>query len=145
MNWLFELHKTQPVAHAVGVLAFVCVVGMALESVRVKGIGLGTASVLFAGILVGHFGKAVDHHTLDFVKEFGLILFVFTIGLHPFLDDRTIARGNRQGCRDCGHHHEKNCLHGGNDLDKIVDPFASNNRAKRRSASQGSAIVQCNR
>jgi putative transport protein len=81
MNWLFELHKTQPIAHAVGVLAFVCVVGMALGSVKVKGIGLGTAGVLFAGILVGHFGKAVDHHTLDFVKEFGLILFVFTIGL----------------------------------------------------------------
>jgi putative transport protein len=81
MNWLFELHKTQPVAHAVGVLAFVCVVGMALGSVKVKGVGLGTAGVLFAGILVGHFGKAVDHHTLDFVKEFGLILFVFTIGL----------------------------------------------------------------
>jgi putative transport protein len=81
VNWLFELHKTQPVAHAVGVLAFVCVVGMALASVKVKGIGLGTAGVLFAGILVGHFGKAVDHHTLDFVKEFGLILFVFTIGL----------------------------------------------------------------
>jgi putative transport protein len=81
MNWLFELHKTQPVAHAVGVLAFVCVLGMALGSVKVKGIGLGTAGVLFAGIPVGHFGKAVDHHTLDFVKEFGLILFVFTIGL----------------------------------------------------------------
>jgi putative transport protein len=81
MNWLFELHKTQPIAHAVGVLAFVCVVGMALGSVKVKGVGLGTAGVLFAGILVGHFGKAVDHHTLDFVKEFGLILFVFTIGL----------------------------------------------------------------
>ena len=81
MSWLFELHKTQPIAHAVGVLAFVCVVGMALGSVKVKGIGLGTAGVLFAGILVGHFGEAVDHHTLDFVKEFGLILFVFTIGL----------------------------------------------------------------
>jgi putative transport protein len=37
--------------------------------------------VLFAGILVGHFGEDVDHHTLEFVKEFGLILFVFTIGL----------------------------------------------------------------
>ena len=81
MGWLFELHKTQPIAHAVGVLAFVCVVGMALGSVKVKGVGLGTAGVLFAGILVGHFGKAVDHHTLDFVKELGLILFVFTIGL----------------------------------------------------------------
>jgi putative transport protein len=41
MNWLFELHKTQPVAHAVGVLAFVCVVGMVLGSVKVRGVGLG--------------------------------------------------------------------------------------------------------
>ena len=81
MGWLFELHKTQPIAHAIGVLAFVCVLGMALGSVKFRGIGLGTAGVLFAGILVGHFGEAVDHHTLDFVKEFGLILFVFTIGL----------------------------------------------------------------
>jgi hypothetical protein len=38
MNWLFELHKTQPIAHAVGVLAFVCVLGMALGSVKVKGV-----------------------------------------------------------------------------------------------------------
>lgn len=81
MNWLFELHKTQPVAHAIGALAFVCVLGMALGSVKYRGIGLGTAGVLFAGIVVGHFGEPVDHATLDFVKEFGLVLFVFTIGL----------------------------------------------------------------
>jgi putative transport protein len=81
MSWLFELPKTQPIAHAIGVLAFVCVVGMALGSLKFRGIGLGTSGVLFAGILVGHFSEAVDHHTLDFVKEFGLILFVFTIGL----------------------------------------------------------------
>ena len=81
MNWLFQLHQTQPIAHAIGVLAFVCVVGMALGSLKFRGIGLGTSGVLFAGILVGHLGEQVDHHTLDFVKEFGLILFVFTIGL----------------------------------------------------------------
>src|SRR6201987_1584407 len=81
MGWLFELHKTQPIAHAVGVLTFVCVLGMALRSVKFRGIGLGTSGGLFAGILVVHFGEAVDHHTLDFVKEFGLVLFVFTIGL----------------------------------------------------------------
>src|SRR6187397_1602505 len=81
MNWLFELHKTQPIAHAVGLLAVVCVLGMALGSLKFRGIGLGTAGVLFAGILVGHFGETVDEHTLHFVKEFGLILFVFTIGL----------------------------------------------------------------
>jgi len=81
VNWLFELHRTQPIAHAIAVLSFVCVVGMALGSVKVRGIGLGTAGVLFAGILAGHFGEEVDHETLDFVKEIGLILFVFTIGL----------------------------------------------------------------
>src|SRR5678809_545971 len=81
MSWLFELHRTQPVAHALGVLSFVCVVGMALGSLKFHGIGLGTAGVLFAGIGLGHFGEPVDHHTLQFVKEFGLVLFVFTIGL----------------------------------------------------------------
>src|SRR5436190_12476616 len=81
MSWLFDLHKTQPVAHAIGALAFVCVLGMALGSLKFRGIGLGTAGVLFAGIVVGHFGDPVDQHTLHFVKEFGLLLFVFTIGL----------------------------------------------------------------
>jgi putative transport protein len=81
VSWLFELHRTQPIAQAIGALAFVCVLGMALGSLKVRGIGLGTAGVLFAGIIVGHFGNPVDHHTLEFVKELGLILFVFTIGL----------------------------------------------------------------
>ena len=54
---------------------------MALGSVKIRGVGLGTAGVLFAGIIAGHFGKPVDHQTLDFVKEFGMILFIFTIGL----------------------------------------------------------------
>ena len=81
MSWLFDLQRTQPVAHAIGALAFVCVLGMALGSLKFRGIGLGTAGVLFAGIIVGHFGKPVDSHTLHFVKEFGLLLFVFTIGL----------------------------------------------------------------
>jgi putative transport protein len=81
MGWLFELHRTQPIAHAIGALAFVCVLGMALGSLKFRGIGLGTAGVLFAGVIVGHFGNPVDQRTLDFVKEFGLALFVFTLGL----------------------------------------------------------------
>ncbi|MFL6584856.1 MAG: putative transporter [Chthoniobacterales bacterium] len=81
MGWLFDLHRTQPIAHAIGALSFVCVLGMAFGSLKFRGIGLGTAGVLFAGIVVGHFGNPVDHQTLDFVKELGLILFVFTIGL----------------------------------------------------------------
>src|SRR4249920_203256 len=81
MNWLFELHRTQPIAHAIGAIAFVCVLGMALGSLKFRGIGLGSAGVLFAGIIVGHFGNPVESRTLDFVKEFGLILFVFAMGL----------------------------------------------------------------
>ncbi len=81
MTWLLDLHRTQPIAHSVGVLAVVCVLGLALGSIKVSGIGLGTSGVLFAGILVGHFSREMDHATMAFVKEFGLILFVFTIGL----------------------------------------------------------------
>ena len=97
MNWLFELHKTQPVAHAIGALAFVCVLGMALGSLKFRGIGLGTAGVLFAGIIVGHFGNPVDNRTLDFVKEFGLILFVFAMGLQ--LGPGFFAALRQQGMR----------------------------------------------
>ena len=89
MNWLLQIHATHPVAHAIGVLALVCLAGMALGSVKVRGIGLGTAGVLFAGILTGYVGNPVDHATLEFVKEFGLVLFIFTIGLQlgpGFLD-----------------------------------------------------------
>ena len=81
MSWLLDLHQTLPIAHAIGALTFVCVLGMALGSLKFRGIGLGTAGVLFAGIIVGHFSNPVDAHTLHFVKEFGLMLFVFTIGL----------------------------------------------------------------
>lgn len=81
MNWVLRLYEVQPIAQAIGVIALVCVAGMSLGSIKVRGIGLGTSGVLFAGIVAGHFGHPVDHAILDFVKEFGLILFVFTIGL----------------------------------------------------------------
>ncbi len=81
LQWLFDLHQAQPIAHAIGVVAFVCVVGMAIGSLKFRNIGLGTAGVLFAGIIIGHFGNPVDRATLNFVKEFGLVLFVFTLGL----------------------------------------------------------------
>jgi putative transport protein len=97
MHWLLDLHRTQPVAHALGLMAAVCVLGMALGSLRLRGLRLGTAGVLFAGILVGHLGEPVDHATLDFVKEFGLILFVFTIGLQ--LGPGFFATLRRQGLR----------------------------------------------
>lgn len=80
-DWIFEISQTSPVGYAIGMLAFVCAGGMALGSVQFRGIRLGSAGVLFAGILVASFSAPVNKPTLDFVKEFGLVLFVFTMGL----------------------------------------------------------------
>jgi putative transport protein len=97
MPRLLQLSADQPVAHAIGVIVLVCLAGMALGSIKVRGAGLGSAGVLFAGIVTGHFGESVDAGTLDFVKEFGLILFVFTIGLQ--LGPGFFAALRRQGPR----------------------------------------------
>ena len=81
MNWILELQTIQPVAHAVLVLSAVTVLGLAIGHIRVRGIGLGISGVLLAGILLGHFGLNIAPETLAFIREFGLILFVFTIGM----------------------------------------------------------------
>lgn len=97
MEWLYQLSGAQPVAHAIGIVAFVCMAGMALGSVKLRGVGLGTAGVLFAGILVGHFTEPVSAGTLAFIKEFGLVLFVFAIGLQ--LGPGFFAALRQQGVR----------------------------------------------
>lgn len=63
------------------VFSLVAVLGLSLAGLKYKGVGIGIAGVLFAGILVGHLGVHVESEILEFVREFGLILFVFTIGL----------------------------------------------------------------
>lgn len=59
----------------------VAAVGLALGCLQYKRLGLGIAGVLFAGLILGHLGVTADNHVLEFVREFGLILFVFSIGL----------------------------------------------------------------
>ena len=97
MSFLEHLAQTQPIAHAIFELALVAVLGLALGSVTIRGIRLGTAGVLFAGIVIGHFGQRIDHQILAFSKEFGLILFVFAIGLQ--LGPGFFAALRRQGLR----------------------------------------------
>lgn len=70
-----------PVAQGVLALSLAAVVGLALGAVKVRGIGLGVGGVLFAGLVLGHLGLRGDPHVLEFLKEFGLILFVYTIGV----------------------------------------------------------------
>src|SRR6186713_2780047 len=81
MAWLNQLSTTQPVAWAVLVLSAVGALGLVLASLKIRGVGLGITGVLFAGIILGHCGIHIEHGILEFVREFGLILFVFTIGL----------------------------------------------------------------
>ncbi len=80
-SWLSEGHVAQPMAYAVLVLATVAGLGLALGKIKLRGIGLGIAGVLFAGIFVGHFQVGIDRAVLEFGRDFGLVLFVYTIGL----------------------------------------------------------------
>ena len=69
------------VAGAILVLALAAALGLALGALRIRGIGLGIAGVLFAGLILGHFGVRLEAHVLEFAREFGLVLFVYTIGM----------------------------------------------------------------
>lgn len=81
MEWLIDLFKGNSVAHAIFIYSVVIALGVILGKFKLKGISLGATFVLFIGILMGHFGFAVDNNTLKFIQEFGLILFIFSIGL----------------------------------------------------------------
>jgi len=81
MEWFNDLLFGNGVAHSVMLISLVIAVGTILGKVKIAGISLGATMVLFVGIIVGHFGLTLDHETLHFLREFGLILFVFSIGL----------------------------------------------------------------
>lgn len=82
MNWLQDL-LTNPnsIAHIVALYSFVIAAGGLLGKIKFFGISLGVTFVLFVGILAGHFGFTGNPAILSFVQDFGLILFVFCIGL----------------------------------------------------------------
>ena len=82
MDWIQSLlWDSSSVAHIVFLYAFVIAAGVLLGKIKIFGVSLGVTFVLFTGILMGHFGFTGDTHILHFIREFGLILFVFCIGL----------------------------------------------------------------
>ena len=82
MDWLQSLLWDQnSVAHIVFLYSFVIAAGVYLGKLKIFGISLGVTFVLFVGILMGHFGFTAESSILHFIREFGLILFVFCIGL----------------------------------------------------------------
>lgn len=82
MDWIQNLlFNTTSVAHTVILYAFVIAAGVFLGKIKVFGVSLGVTFVLFVGLLAGHFGFVAEKNILHFVQEFGLILFVYSIGL----------------------------------------------------------------
>jgi putative transport protein len=79
-SWIDYLAQG-PVAHAVLAFSLVVALGLALGSLGIHGIRLGTAGVLFAGLFLGQAGLHIDQSILEFARDFGLILFVYTVGL----------------------------------------------------------------
>lgn len=81
MDWLYQLFTHESVARTVILLGVAGALGLSIGKVRVAGVSLGVGGVLFAGLLLGHFELSLHHEVLEFVREFGLILFVYTLGL----------------------------------------------------------------
>lgn len=81
MEWLSSLFLNEGIAHSILMFSVVIALGILLGKIKIAGISLGITWVIFVGIAFSHFGFRVDAHTLHFVKEFGLILFVYSIGM----------------------------------------------------------------
>ncbi len=77
---LAEIHSSNTATSLI-LLSAVAAGGLALGAVKLRGVGLGSAGVLFVGLLVGSFGLGMDPAVTEFLREFGLMLFVFTMGL----------------------------------------------------------------
>jgi putative transport protein len=81
MEWLTQLFTQESIARTVILIGMAGAAGTALGKIRVFGVGLGVAGVLFIGLFLGYLKLSVDAHVLEFVREFGLIIFVYTLGL----------------------------------------------------------------
>ena len=81
MDWITNLLFGVGVGHSIFILATTIMLGLMLGRIKIAGVSLGATFILFVGILFGELGMQVDHTILHFFKEFGLILFVFSIGL----------------------------------------------------------------
>lgn len=81
MDWFWNLYNTPSVGSAILFVAITIAMGLWLGRIKIGGISLGITWILFVGILLGHLGVRVEANTLHFIKEFGLILFVYAIGL----------------------------------------------------------------
>lgn len=81
MNWMNDLLWGDGIGHSILLLSFVIAAGIQLGKIKIFGVSLGITLVLFVGIILGHFGFTINHNVIHFFKEFGLILFVYSVGM----------------------------------------------------------------
>ncbi|WP_290067649.1 putative transporter [Muribaculum intestinale] len=81
MNWFESLFFEQSALQAVCVISVIIAIGLGLGKLRICGISLGVTFVFFTGIMAGHFGLAIDPAILKYAEDFGLMLFVYELGL----------------------------------------------------------------
>lgn len=81
MDWFSSLLFDDGIAHIIMIYAFVIAIGVMMGKIKIFGVSLGVTFVLFVGLAVGHFGFTINSEVLHFIREFGLILFIFSIGL----------------------------------------------------------------
>lgn len=81
MNWLTDIFTEPSFTQAALVLSLICACGLAMGKIKIFGVSLGVTFVFFAGILAGHFGLSMDPQMLLFAQNFGLVLFIYSLGV----------------------------------------------------------------
>lgn len=81
MEWIYQLFFGSGIGHSILLIAIVIFTGILLGKIKIAGISLGITWILFVGIIFSHFQMRMDAHALHFLKEFGLILFIYSVGL----------------------------------------------------------------
>ena len=81
MNWFTEIFSHHTFIQAILVISGICATGLALGKIKIFGISLGATFVFFAGILAGHFGLSINPEMLSALQNFGLILFIYALGV----------------------------------------------------------------
>ncbi len=81
MNWLIDIFTEQTFTQAILIISLICAVGLGLGNIKVCGISLGVIFVFFIGIIAGHFGLVINPDMLNMIQNFGLILFIYALGV----------------------------------------------------------------
>ena len=81
MEWLSEIFIEQSHIQAILILSIICAAGLALGKLKIRGVSLGISFVFFAGILAGHFGLKINSDMLLLAQNFGLIIFIYSLGI----------------------------------------------------------------